>query len=52
MQLIDDNKAPLTDEQNEAIIQLTHKHFQLSSTEPPPATTTTTVTTTTTSSDS
>ncbi|KAH8387657.1 hypothetical protein KR093_008539, partial [Drosophila rubida] len=26
--LIDDNKAPLTDEENEAIIQLTHKHFQ------------------------
>ncbi|ALC48270.1 Rcp, partial [Drosophila busckii] len=25
--LIDDNKVPLTDEENEAIIQLTYKHF-------------------------
>ncbi|EDW00311.1 DNA-directed RNA polymerase III subunit RPC9 [Drosophila grimshawi] len=25
--LIDDNKVPLTDEENEAIIELTHKHF-------------------------
>ncbi|EDW65807.1 DNA-directed RNA polymerase III subunit RPC9 [Drosophila novamexicana] len=25
--LIDDNKIPLTDEENEAIIELTHKHF-------------------------
>ncbi|XP_001354335.2 DNA-directed RNA polymerase III subunit RPC9 [Drosophila pseudoobscura] len=25
--LIDDNKAPLTDEENEKIIQLTYKHF-------------------------
>ncbi|KAM8720595.1 hypothetical protein ACLKA7_006607 [Drosophila subpalustris] len=35
--LIDDNKAPLTDEQNEAIIQLTHKHFQPNGTEQAPA---------------
>ncbi|XP_034481960.1 DNA-directed RNA polymerase III subunit RPC9 [Drosophila innubila] len=45
--LIDDNKAPLTDEQNEAIIQLTHKHFQPSSTEQQPQTTTTTAATST-----
>ncbi|KAH8397873.1 hypothetical protein KR222_004588, partial [Zaprionus bogoriensis] len=31
--LIDDNKAPLTDEENEAIIALTHKHFHSSSAE-------------------
>lgn len=27
MQLIDDNKVPLTDEENEKIIQLSYKHF-------------------------
>ncbi|EDW06751.1 DNA-directed RNA polymerase III subunit RPC9 [Drosophila mojavensis] len=32
--LIDDNKVPLTDEENEAIIQLTHKHFSNTTTEP------------------
>lgn len=33
LQLIDDNKAPLTDEENEAIIELTHKHFRIPSTD-------------------
>ncbi|KAH8411597.1 hypothetical protein KR215_007272, partial [Drosophila sulfurigaster] len=39
--LIDDNKEPLTDEENEAIIQLTHKHFQAGNTEQTATTATT-----------
>ncbi|XP_034103055.1 DNA-directed RNA polymerase III subunit RPC9 [Drosophila nasuta] len=46
--LIDDNKEPLTDEQNEAIIQLTHKHFQAGNTEQTATTTTAAPTSTTT----
>ncbi|KAH8366384.1 hypothetical protein KR084_002839, partial [Drosophila pseudotakahashii] len=36
-QLIDDNKAPLTDEENEKIIQLSYKHFHGGETKETPA---------------